>query len=126
MAIVRQTCPLSGIFLSSFNLVLYGSIAIFSNRFLPGFLQQPSRAAGASGKGAASGSASASTGEMSSSEPSTPAQTPLAAPIIPTLHSPGNPPPVVPSKVSIIYKNHTSGYVFFFKTTAKYLISGSN
>ncbi|XP_061742154.1 dynactin subunit 1 isoform X4 [Nerophis ophidion] len=43
------------------------------------------------GKGQASSSASA--GEMSSSEPSTPAQTPLAAPVIPTLHSPGNPPP---------------------------------
>uniref|UniRef100_A0A8D3A6T5 Dynactin subunit 1 n=1 Tax=Scophthalmus maximus TaxID=52904 RepID=A0A8D3A6T5_SCOMX len=37
---------------------------------------QPSRPAGAGGKGAASGSASASAGEMSSSEPSTPAQTP--------------------------------------------------
>ncbi|XP_076002826.1 dynactin subunit 1 isoform X2 [Genypterus blacodes] len=59
---------------------------------------QPSRAAGAGGKGAASGSASASAGEMSSSEPSTPAQTPLAAPVIPTLHSPGNPPAPVPSK----------------------------
>ncbi|XP_034015757.1 dynactin subunit 1 isoform X3 [Thalassophryne amazonica] len=52
----------------------------------------------ASGKGAASGSASASAGEMSSSEPSTPAQTPLAAPVIPTLHSPGNPPAPIPSK----------------------------
>ncbi|XP_076002825.1 dynactin subunit 1 isoform X1 [Genypterus blacodes] len=60
--------------------------------------KQPSRAAGAGGKGAASGSASASAGEMSSSEPSTPAQTPLAAPVIPTLHSPGNPPAPVPSK----------------------------
>ncbi|XP_073338961.1 dynactin subunit 1 isoform X4 [Pagrus major] len=58
--------------------------------------KQPTRPAG--GKGAASGSASASAGEMSSSEPSTPAQTPLAAPVIPTLHSPGNPPPPVPSK----------------------------
>ncbi|KAK2826704.1 hypothetical protein Q5P01_020918 [Channa striata] len=58
--------------------------------------KQPSRTAG--GKGAASGSASASAGEMSSSEPSTPAQTPLAAPVIPTLHSPGNPPVPVPSK----------------------------
>ncbi|XP_070775906.1 dynactin subunit 1 isoform X2 [Enoplosus armatus] len=57
---------------------------------------KPSRPAG--GKGAASGSASASAGEMSSSEPSTPAQTPLAAPVIPTLHSPGNPPAPVPSK----------------------------
>ncbi|XP_029972215.1 dynactin subunit 1 isoform X2 [Salarias fasciatus] len=59
---------------------------------------KPSRPAGAGGKGAASGSASASAGEMSSSEPSTPAQTPLAAPVIPTLHSPGNPPAPVPSK----------------------------
>nr|XP_046268651.1 dynactin subunit 1 isoform X5 [Scatophagus argus] len=59
---------------------------------------KPSRPAGGGGKGAASGSASASAGEMSSSEPSTPAQTPLAAPVIPTLHSPGNPPAPVPSK----------------------------
>ncbi|XP_068573685.1 dynactin subunit 1 isoform X3 [Cebidichthys violaceus] len=57
---------------------------------------KPSRPA--SGKGTASGSASASAGEMSSSEPSTPAQTPLAAPVIPTLHSPGNPPAPIPSK----------------------------
>ncbi|XP_008299114.1 dynactin subunit 1 [Stegastes partitus] len=62
---------------------------------------QPSRAAGTGGKGAASGSASASAGEMSSSEPSTPAQTPLAAPVIPTLHSPGNPPAPVPSKEDV-------------------------
>ncbi|XP_043998694.1 dynactin subunit 1 isoform X3 [Gambusia affinis] len=60
--------------------------------------KQPSRPAGGGGKGAASGSASASAGEMSSSEPSTPAQTPLAAPVIPTLHSPGNPPAPGPSK----------------------------
>ncbi|XP_008397058.1 dynactin subunit 1 isoform X7 [Poecilia reticulata] len=60
--------------------------------------KQPSRPAGGGGKGAASGSASASAGEMSSSEPSTPAQTPLAAPVIPTLHSPGNPPAPMPSK----------------------------
>ncbi|XP_027857393.1 dynactin subunit 1-like isoform X8 [Xiphophorus couchianus] len=59
---------------------------------------QPSRPAGGGGKGAASGSASASAGEMSSSEPSTPAQTPLAAPVIPTLHSPGNPLAPGPSK----------------------------
>ncbi|KAM4724131.1 dynactin subunit 1 isoform 2-T2 [Anableps anableps] len=59
---------------------------------------KPSRPAGGGGKGAASGSASASAGEMSSSEPSTPAQTPLAAPVIPTLHSPGNPPAPGPSK----------------------------
>ncbi|XP_036006383.1 dynactin subunit 1 isoform X5 [Fundulus heteroclitus] len=64
--------------------------------------KQPSRPAGGGGKGAASGSASASAGEMSSSEPSTPAQTPLAAPVIPTLHSPGNPPPPVPSKEEIV------------------------
>ncbi|KAM9708929.1 dynactin subunit 1 isoform 5-T5 [Menidia menidia] len=62
--------------------------------------KQPSRPAG--GKGPASGSASASAGEMSSSEPSTPAQTPLAAPVIPTLHSPGNPPPPMPSKEDVI------------------------
>nr|XP_046268648.1 dynactin subunit 1 isoform X3 [Scatophagus argus] len=63
--------------------------------------KQPSRPAGGGGKGAASGSASASAGEMSSSEPSTPAQTPLAAPVIPTLHSPGNPPAPVPSKEDV-------------------------
>ncbi|XP_028250752.1 dynactin subunit 1 isoform X3 [Parambassis ranga] len=63
--------------------------------------KQPSRTAGTGGKGAASGSASASAGEMSSSEPSTPAQTPLAAPVIPTLHSPGNPPAPVPSKEDV-------------------------
>uniref|UniRef100_A0A3P8S7M2 Dynactin subunit 1 n=1 Tax=Amphiprion percula TaxID=161767 RepID=A0A3P8S7M2_AMPPE len=62
---------------------------------------QPGRPAGTGGKGAASGSASASAGEMSSSEPSTPAQTPLAAPVIPTLHSPGNPPAPVPSKEDV-------------------------
>nr|XP_046268653.1 dynactin subunit 1 isoform X7 [Scatophagus argus] len=62
---------------------------------------KPSRPAGGGGKGAASGSASASAGEMSSSEPSTPAQTPLAAPVIPTLHSPGNPPAPVPSKEDV-------------------------
>ncbi|KAJ4939133.1 hypothetical protein JOQ06_028594, partial [Pogonophryne albipinna] len=61
--------------------------------------KQPTRPA--PGKGAASGSASASAGEMSSSEPSTPAQTPLAAPVIPTLHSPGNPPPPAPSKEDV-------------------------
>ncbi|XP_034714117.1 dynactin subunit 1 isoform X2 [Etheostoma cragini] len=61
--------------------------------------KQPSRPAG--GKGAASGSASASAGEMSSSEPSTPAQTPLAAPVIPTLHSPGNAPAPVPTKEEV-------------------------
>uniref|UniRef100_A0A8C2L562 Dynactin subunit 1 n=1 Tax=Cyprinus carpio TaxID=7962 RepID=A0A8C2L562_CYPCA len=48
------------------------------------------------------GSGSASAGEMSSSEPSTPAQTPLAAPVIPspvgTLLSPGAPPIPGPTK----------------------------
>ncbi|XP_030419806.1 dynactin subunit 1 isoform X11 [Gopherus evgoodei] len=50
--------------------------------------------AASSGTAGPSGSASASAGEMSSSEPSTPAQTPLAAPIIPTpsLTSPVAPP----------------------------------
>uniref|UniRef100_A0A3B5QX98 Dynactin subunit 1 n=1 Tax=Xiphophorus maculatus TaxID=8083 RepID=A0A3B5QX98_XIPMA len=67
-------------------------------RQTPTTRKQPSRPAGGGGKGAASGSASASAGEMSSSEPSTPAQTPLAAPVIPTLHSPGNPPVPGPSK----------------------------
>ncbi|XP_027691953.1 dynactin subunit 1 isoform X1 [Vombatus ursinus] len=62
-----------------------------------------SGASGAGGPAGPSGSASASasTGEMSSSEPSTPAQTPLAAPIIPTpsLTSPGAAPPLPsPSK----------------------------
>uniref|UniRef100_A0A8C8S830 Dynactin subunit 1 n=1 Tax=Pelusios castaneus TaxID=367368 RepID=A0A8C8S830_9SAUR len=53
----------------------------------------PSSAA-SSGTPGPSGSASASGGEMSSSEPSTPAQTPLAAPIIPSpsLTSPVAPP----------------------------------
>ncbi|KAF7666140.1 hypothetical protein LDENG_00116810 [Lucifuga dentata] len=63
--------------------------------------KQPSRPGGVGGKGTASGSASASAGEMSSSEPSTPAQTPLAAPVIPTLHSPGNPPAPVASKEDV-------------------------
>ncbi|KAJ6658613.1 hypothetical protein lerEdw1_020001, partial [Lerista edwardsae] len=51
-----------------------------------------------SGTAGLSGSASASAGEMSSSEPSTPAQTPLAAPVVPTpsLASPVA-PPAVPS-----------------------------
>uniref|UniRef100_A0A674JD62 Dynactin subunit 1 n=1 Tax=Terrapene triunguis TaxID=2587831 RepID=A0A674JD62_9SAUR len=50
--------------------------------------------AASSGTAGPSGSASASAGEMSSSEPSTPAQTPLAAPVIPTpsLTSPVAPP----------------------------------
>ncbi|XP_046723728.1 dynactin subunit 1 isoform X3 [Silurus meridionalis] len=54
------------------------------------------------GVGVKVGSGSASAGEMSSSEPSTPAQTPLAAPVIPspvgTLPSPGLPPIPAPSK----------------------------
>ncbi|KAF5893236.1 dynactin subunit 1 isoform X3 [Clarias magur] len=54
------------------------------------------------GVGVKVGSGSASAGEMSSSEPSTPAQTPLAAPVIPspvgTLPSPVAPPIPVPSK----------------------------
>uniref|UniRef100_A0A673YCD8 Dynactin subunit 1 n=1 Tax=Salmo trutta TaxID=8032 RepID=A0A673YCD8_SALTR len=63
---------------------------------------QPSRPAGTgASKAGPSGSVSASAGEMSSSEPSTPAQTPLGAPIIPTpggLLSPSAPPPPLPSK----------------------------
>ncbi|KAM4708799.1 dynactin subunit 1 isoform 3-T3 [Discoglossus pictus] len=58
---------------------------------------RPSSSAASSGTAGASGSASASCGEISSSEPSTPAQTPLAAPIIPspssTLTSPVAPIP---------------------------------
>ncbi|XP_030628234.1 dynactin subunit 1 [Chanos chanos] len=54
------------------------------------------------GTGVKVGSGSASAGEMSSSEPSTPAQTPLAAPVIPspvgTLPSPGAPPIPGPTK----------------------------
>ncbi|XP_015275267.1 PREDICTED: dynactin subunit 1 [Gekko japonicus] len=61
---------------------------------------KPTRASGSaasSGTTGLSGSASASAGEMSSSEPSTPAQTPLAAPIVPTppLTSPVAPPAVL-------------------------------
>ncbi|MBN3313923.1 DCTN1 protein, partial [Atractosteus spatula] len=63
---------------------------------------RPSSSAASSGTAGPSGSASASGGEMSSSEPSTPAQTPLAAPVIPTpsasLPSPGAPQAPVPSK----------------------------
>lgn len=56
----------------------------------------PSSAA-SSGTTGLSGSASASAGEMSSSEPSTPAQTPLAAPMVPTpsLTSPVAPPAIL-------------------------------
>ncbi|KAM3940010.1 dynactin subunit 1 isoform 3-T3 [Leptodactylus fuscus] len=54
---------------------------------------RPSSSAASSGTAGASGSASASCGEISSSEPSTPAQTPLAAPIIP---SPSLTSPVAP------------------------------
>lgn len=56
---------------------------------------RPSSSAASSGTGGPSGSASASTGELSSSEPSTPAQTPLAAPSIPS-PSPGLTSPVAP------------------------------
>ncbi|XP_041710380.1 dynactin subunit 1 isoform X4 [Coregonus clupeaformis] len=63
---------------------------------------KPSRPAGTgASKAGPSGSVSASAGEMSSSEPSTPAQTPLGAPIIPTpggLLSPTAPAPPLPSK----------------------------
>uniref|UniRef100_A0A8C1P0S3 Dynactin subunit 1 n=1 Tax=Cyprinus carpio TaxID=7962 RepID=A0A8C1P0S3_CYPCA len=56
------------------------------------------------GVGVKVGSGSASAGEMSSSEPSTPAQTPLAAPVIPSpvgaLLSPGAPPIPGPTKVT--------------------------
>ncbi|XP_053110527.1 dynactin subunit 1 isoform X1 [Hemicordylus capensis] len=53
--------------------------------------------AASSGTAGLSGSASASAGEMSSSEPSTPAQTPLAAPVVPTpaLASPVAPPAIL-------------------------------
>ncbi|XP_054057758.1 dynactin subunit 1 isoform X6 [Rissa tridactyla] len=58
--------------------------------------------AASSGTAGPSGSASASGGEMSSSEPSTPAQTPLVAPVIPTpsLTSPVAPPVPSPTKNS--------------------------
>uniref|UniRef100_A0A7M4EFS4 Dynactin subunit 1 n=1 Tax=Crocodylus porosus TaxID=8502 RepID=A0A7M4EFS4_CROPO len=61
--------------------------------------EQPTRttsSAASSGTPGPSGSASASGGEMSSSEPSTPAQTPLVAPVIPSpsLTSPVAPPPI--------------------------------
>ncbi|XP_075857014.1 dynactin subunit 1 isoform X4 [Microcebus murinus] len=65
---------------------------------------KPARPASTGVSGASSSlgpSGSASAGELSSSEPSTPAQTPLAAPIIPTpvLTSPGAAPPLPsPSK----------------------------
>uniref|UniRef100_A0ABM5GKY1 Dynactin subunit 1 n=2 Tax=Pogona vitticeps TaxID=103695 RepID=A0ABM5GKY1_9SAUR len=62
---------------------------------------KPTRTASSAASGGPtgfSGSASASAGEMSSSEPSTPAQTPLAAPVVPTpsLASPVA-PPAIPS-----------------------------
>ncbi|KAJ7988874.1 hypothetical protein DPEC_G00313720 [Dallia pectoralis] len=63
---------------------------------------KPSRPAGiGASKAGPSGSASASAGEISSSEPSTPAQTPLGAPIIPShgkLLSPNASQPSLPSK----------------------------
>ena len=62
----------------------------------------PSQHWGGRGRGSPGPSGSVSAGELSSSEPSTPAQTPLAAPIIPTpaLTSPGAALPLPsPSKV---------------------------
>ncbi|KAG8134242.1 hypothetical protein E2320_007372, partial [Naja naja] len=61
---------------------------------------QPTRTGGSatsSSTAGLSGSASASAGEMSSSEPSTPAQTPLAAPMVPVpaLASPVAPPAIL-------------------------------
>uniref|UniRef100_A0A8C8EEV1 Dynactin subunit 1 n=2 Tax=Otus sunia TaxID=257818 RepID=A0A8C8EEV1_9STRI len=66
----------------------------------PGALQTTVRRPKVSGMAGPSGSASASGGEMSSSEPSTPAQTPLVAPVIPTpsLTSPVAPPVPSPTK----------------------------
>ncbi|XP_056616917.1 dynactin subunit 1 isoform X2 [Triplophysa dalaica] len=62
------------------------------------------------GVGVKVGSGSASAGEMSSSEPSTPAQTPLAAPVIPsplgTLPSPGAPPIPGPTKEEEMLRAH--------------------
>uniref|UniRef100_A0A8B9GEK7 Uncharacterized protein n=1 Tax=Amazona collaria TaxID=241587 RepID=A0A8B9GEK7_9PSIT len=60
----------------------------------------PASCSRASGTAGPSGSASASGGEMSSSEPSTPAQTPLVAPVIPSpsLASPLAPPVPSPTK----------------------------
>ncbi|XP_041073584.1 dynactin subunit 1-like isoform X3 [Polyodon spathula] len=63
---------------------------------------RPPSSAASSATAGPSGSASASGGDMSSSEPSTPAQTPLAAPMIPTpsmgLTSPGAHPHPTASK----------------------------
>uniref|UniRef100_A0A8C1X6F8 Dynactin subunit 1 n=1 Tax=Cyprinus carpio TaxID=7962 RepID=A0A8C1X6F8_CYPCA len=63
------------------------------------------------GVGVKVGSGSASAGEMSSSEPSTPAQTPLAAPVIPspvgTLLSPGAPPIPGPTKLETLKMKRT-------------------
>uniref|UniRef100_A0A665WVW0 Dynactin subunit 1 n=1 Tax=Echeneis naucrates TaxID=173247 RepID=A0A665WVW0_ECHNA len=87
-----------GIFVRQSQVTSHEQVVFLFSHFSVWVLQQPSRPAGGGGKGAASGSASASAGEMSSSEPSTPAQTPLAAPVIPTLPSPGKPPTPVPSK----------------------------
>lgn len=70
------------------------------------------------GVGVKVGSGSASAGEMSSSEPSTPAQTPLAAPVIPspvgTLPSPGAPPIPAPSKVGYSYRDTGLGLYIIY------------
>ncbi|XP_067837142.1 dynactin subunit 1-like, partial [Heptranchias perlo] len=61
---------------------------------------KPARTAGsAASSGATGSSATPSGGEMSSSEPSTPAQTPLAAPVIPT-PAPGLAAPLLPPLLS--------------------------
>uniref|UniRef100_A0A8B9VSL7 Dynein associated protein domain-containing protein n=1 Tax=Anas zonorhyncha TaxID=75864 RepID=A0A8B9VSL7_9AVES len=60
----------------------------------------PSSAA-SSGTAGPSGSASASGGEMSSSEPSTPAQTPLVAPVIPSPSLTSPVAPMVPSPTKV-------------------------
>lgn len=65
---------------------------------------QPTRtpsSAASSGTAGPSGSASASGGEMSSSEPSTPAQTPLVAPVIPSPSLTSPVAPMVPSPTKV-------------------------
>uniref|UniRef100_A0A7M4EFK0 Dynactin subunit 1 n=1 Tax=Crocodylus porosus TaxID=8502 RepID=A0A7M4EFK0_CROPO len=85
---------------SSLKVPKRGTSHINSSDFLLGHgVLQPTRttsSAASSGTPGPSGSASASGGEMSSSEPSTPAQTPLVAPVIPSpsLTSPVAPPPI--------------------------------